>query len=107
LPLDFSYPYTEPPEPLFLGPKAIEKSSVFEMTGARALIHGGAGQGGDGLGPRMFVWGRADYQDMFGGRHFIQWCYLIRFERHDGKNLRAHFIQWGDYNRSDEDDLAY
>ena len=50
----------------------------------------------------MFVWGRADYEDVYGTPHFVQWCYNVRFERHTVEKLRAHFIQWGEYNRSDE-----
>jgi hypothetical protein len=50
----------------------------------------------------LFVWGRADYEDVFGKKHFTQWCYQFRPERHDGKNLRVSLIQWGPYNGTDE-----
>lgn len=52
--------------------------------------------------PMMFIWGRADHGDIFGRQHFTQWCYRIRFEGHDGRKLRAQFIQWGDYNCTDD-----
>jgi hypothetical protein len=51
--------------------------------------------------PPVFIWGRADYDDIFGSHHFIEWCYRLRFERHTGERMSAGFIQWGDYNRSD------
>ena len=51
----------------------------------------------------IFIYGRADYDDVFGHHHFVQWCYTLRFERHQGEKVRASFIQWGEYNRTDED----
>jgi hypothetical protein len=56
-----------------------------------------------GLEPPVLIWGRADYEDIFGRSHFVEWCHRLRLDRHDGKNMRAGFIQWGDYNRSDDD----
>jgi hypothetical protein len=94
-----SYEYRTPPEPFFLAPRAVEPSDIIEMPGANALIN----EGNIILGepPMMFIWGRADYMDIFGRPHFVQWCYRLRFERHVGEKVRAHFIQWGEYNRSD------
>ena len=50
--------------------------------------------------PILLVWGRADYEDVFGHAHFTEWCYQVKFECPDGGKLRAGFIQWGEYNRS-------
>jgi hypothetical protein len=101
-PIPPDYVYRKAAEPFFVAPKAVESSTILDMPGASVLI--------DwtwrpvGVEPSVFIWGRADYEDVFKRKHFIEWCYQLRFESHDGKNLRAHFIPWGDYNRSDEDD---
>jgi hypothetical protein len=70
------------------------------MPGGQALI---AWAGNPiAVAPMMFVWGRADYQDVFGGTHFVEWCYQVRFSRPiRSERLRADFIQWGEYNRTD------
>jgi hypothetical protein len=74
-------------------------SEIFEMPGMNRVINDGIpGLGGN---PMTFVWGRADYEDVFGRPHFTKWCYVLRFERHDGEKLRAHFIQWCDHNSTD------
>jgi hypothetical protein len=88
-------------EPFFLAPKAVEGTPFLEMPVARALVD--HGMGGLGLPPRIFIWGRADYEDIFGNPHFIEWCHELRLEAHDGDNLRAGTTQWGEYNRTDED----
>ena len=93
------YRYKVSPDPFFIAPKAIEVSETLEMPGANALIQNGMPFG---LVPLMFIYGRATYDDIFGKCHCIEWCYRISFERHDRKALRAHFIQWGEYNRSYE-----
>jgi hypothetical protein len=98
LPEDFSFRASA--KSFFVAPQAVVASEIIEMPAANALIRGGVGIGPP---PLMLMWGRADYEDIFGNPHFVQWCHRIFFERHDGKTLRAHSIQWGDYNRSDED----
>jgi len=100
-PVPPDYVYKNPPEPFFLAPKAIEPSVFIEMPGVQALVDYGMNPLGDP--PLMFIWGRADYEDIFKRPHFIEWCYCVRLDRHDGKKLRASFIQWGEYNRTDED----
>ena len=97
--LDYSYK-NKPPVQLFIGPKAVELSRVIEMPGVRELIDWSWDPSGDP--PLVLIWGRADYEDVFGRQHWIEWCRQLRFDRHDGKKLRASFIQWGDYNRSDD-----
>jgi hypothetical protein len=56
----------------------------------------------EGVEPMVWIWGRADYEDIFGMKHFVEWCYQPRFDAHDGKRLRVTFIQWGDNNRTDD-----
>jgi hypothetical protein len=99
---DFNYTSRWPRERFFLGPQAIEISNAIEMPGANALINDGHGPIDPWFEPMMFIWGRADYEDIFGHHHFTQWCYRLRFEAHDRRRLRAQFIQWGEYNRTDE-----
>jgi hypothetical protein len=94
---DYSYRFA--PMPFFVPPKAVEGGEFVEMTGGQALID--YGWKPVGPEPLMLIWGRANYEDIFNRRHFIEWCYRVRFDRHDGKTISAHLIQWGDYNRSD------
>jgi len=101
LPVEFDYPYRGFRERFFLAPRSTEPSDFIEMPGANEIINEGMPH--PGLAPMMFIWGRADYQDIFGHWHFAQWCYQVRFDRHRGARLRAQFIQWGDNNRTDED----
>jgi hypothetical protein len=83
----------------FLTPKTVEPSSLIEMPGAAVLIDWALQP--IGVEPLVFIRGRADFEDVFGKKHFIEWCRRLRFDSHDGKKLRASFIQWRDYNRSD------
>lgn len=94
------YVYRRPAEPFFLAPKAAEASSVVDMPGVSILVDWSFRPTGEE--PLVLIWGRADYEDVFGRSHFVEWCYRLRFERHDRKAMRAHFIQWGDHNRSDD-----
>lgn len=107
------YSYANTPKPFFIPPQAIEPSTFLEIptTGVQGLIDYDMGlpkiipvPHDDAhiviIDPKLLIWGRADYKDIFGRVHYIEWCYEVRFERHDGKKLRAGFIQWGDYNRS-------
>ncbi len=98
--LPTEYIYKTGPEVFFLAPNAVEASGVIEMPPAQALIDYGA-LGCSGPEPKIFVWGRADYEDIFGEPHFVEWCYQLRFERYDGKKVRASFILWGEHNRTD------
>ena len=96
------YSYSEPPKTLFLAPKAVETGTPIEMNAAQVLIDWALNP--LGVEPQVFIWGRADYEDVFDRKHFVEWCYVPRFERHDAQRLRVSFIQWGDYNRTDETD---
>jgi hypothetical protein len=96
------YVYRNAPRPIFLAPKSIETSDFISITGTQAIIeHGLTAQGAE---PKFFIWGNAQYADVFGRQHFIEWCYRLRYDSYRGERIRASFIQWGDYNRSDEDD---
>jgi hypothetical protein len=96
------YEYRTNPVAFFIAPKAVEPRAIVEMPGAQALIdHGLFSRLGDE--PLMLIWGRADYKDVFENQHFIEWCYRVRFDRHDGKKLRVSFIQWNEHNQSDEE----
>lgn len=94
------YVYKNGSEPFFLAPMSVEASGIVEMSGAQALVDYHLHY--QGVEPNMFIWGRADYEDIFGNPHFVQWCYKLRLERHTGEKVRASFIQWGDYNRTDQ-----
>jgi hypothetical protein len=86
----------------FSGRKPREGSHYIEMPPARTLIEYGAFRRGE---PHIIlIWGRADYEDVFEQSHFVEWCYELRFDKHDGQKLRASFVQIGDYNRTDEDE---
>jgi hypothetical protein len=99
LPVDFTY--RADPVPFFLGPQAIEPSDCIEMTGAQALVNW---QWNPVIpSPQMFIWGRADYRDVFGKHHFTEWCYQLRLSRPiRSERMSTQFIQWGEYNRTDE-----
>jgi hypothetical protein len=78
----------------------VEHSAVIEMPPAGAIVDWSWSSRGDE--PLILIWGRADYDDVFGKHHFVEWCYRLRFERHKGERMSAGFIQWGEHNRSDE-----
>jgi hypothetical protein len=96
------YGYRNDRAPFFLAPMAVEPSEVIEVPTASAIvnwswfpIH---------PPPLILIWGRADYEDVFGGTHFVEWCYRLRLSRPvHGKTMSAGTTQWGEYNRSDED----
>jgi hypothetical protein len=102
LPADFFYDYTDGPAPMFLGPKAFEWSEAIKISGPVAT---------NALYERsyIFVWGRADYKDIFDATtpHFTKWCYRLVFHWDRGKPfLKPPDIQpvaFGTYNGSDED----
>jgi hypothetical protein len=94
------YIYGGTPAKFFLAPHTTEKSAFIEIAPAQTLVEW-ANKPWPKPEPIIIIWGRADYEDTFGRRHFVEWCRSLRFERHDGKEMRAGFIQWGDYNRAD------
>jgi hypothetical protein len=100
--LEPKYIYRAPPNPFFLAPKAVEPSEVIEMPMAAALVNWAMKPIGDP--PLILIWGRADYEDVFGRKHFVEWCHELRLSRTGGEKMRADKIQWGKYNRTDEDE---
>jgi hypothetical protein len=102
LPPDFPYKYGGDSQPFFLAPKASAFSEPLQIPAGHVnaiIANVNAGFGGV---PKMFIWGRADYFDVFDKPHFVEWCFRIRFDRHDGKNLMVRFLHYGEHNRSDE-----
>ncbi len=93
-----SFTYRREPISFFVPPGGEELSQEIEIPGARAIIDWSFNP--VGAPPLFLIWGRADYEDIFGRRHIVEWCRELRLDRHDGVNLRATFIQWGGYNRS-------
>jgi hypothetical protein len=105
LPDNFTYHYNRPRtllQPLFVGPSAVEYSEPFNVNTAFATKIINYGNLHPGEEPRMFVWGRADYRDVFGYEHFTEWCYRIHFDRPPNQKLRTLFTQWGPHNRTDD-----
>jgi hypothetical protein len=96
-----SFKYRGTPKIFFLAPRAAAQSDVIDIPPAPALIDWSFHPVGSE--PLILIWGRADYEDVFGKKHFVEWCYQLRFSRPwRHQRLAASFIQWGDYNRSDE-----
>jgi hypothetical protein len=98
IPPDYIY---KDKKPFFLAPHAVEPSEFIEMPGVQVVIDYAITS--LGAEPMIFIWGRADYEDIFEQPHFTEWYYQLRLERHKGKEMGANFIQWGDYNRTDEE----
>jgi hypothetical protein len=98
--------YRFPATLFFVGPQSASGSDFVDIPVLNEIIQGGfAGSVGSFATqvPDLLIWGRADYEDIFRNRHSVEWCYRIRPERHTGEKLRVSFIQWGNYNRTDED----
>jgi hypothetical protein len=98
LPGGFLYPYNDAGRTrLFLGPKAISHGGQIDIP--RDVID--AVRSGR---ERVFIWGRADYSDIFEGTrpHFTQFCFTLEVRTIPGAE-RYGFSLYGNYNRSDED----
>jgi hypothetical protein len=94
------YTYRNSPQAFFLPPKAVEVGAVVEIPSAAAVVNWAMSP--MGAEPFILIWGRADYEDVFCRKHFVEWCYRLRLSRTGGKKMSAECIQWGDYNRSDK-----
>jgi hypothetical protein len=100
-PIDVFQDYGSSRKPLFIAPKAVESPHVIEMSAApRRLVDHSFHPTGEP--PRILLWGRGDYLDVFGRSHFVEWCYELRLERHASEPMRAHFVQFGEHNCTDE-----
>jgi hypothetical protein len=84
----------------FLAPNAVEISEIMQIPSARKLVDWGMRPVGDA--PQILIWGRADYEDVFGARHFVEWCYELRFSRPDTGRMRPSFIQRGEFCRTEQ-----
>lgn len=94
------YIFKQPPIPFFIAPQSTEISGEIEIPPVMKLIDWSFTP--YGTPPRILIWGRADYEDIFGHRHFTEWCRELRLDAHKGTDLRATYIQWGGYNRTEE-----
>lgn len=92
----------EPAIPFFLGPQATQPGEVIVIPPALKLVDWEMNPVPPE--PMILIWGRADYEDVFGRNHFVEWCYRLRFSRPGAatERMRATFIQWREYNRTDE-----
>ena len=100
LPADFGYPYTRPPDRLFLGPKGQSDigSVLIPMRDIQAAIEERV---------QLYFWGRATYEDMFEGSepHFLEFCYRLDVTGATPDKIALTFTHFGAHNRSDEDSL--
>lgn len=104
LPDDFAYDYQTEPAVMFLGPKAFEWSKPINISGpiATSVIQDRR---------RFFIWGRADYWDIFPDTppHFTKWCYRVQILNAEWPLSAPILIQpvaFGPHNGSDEDKRA-
>jgi hypothetical protein len=93
LPLHVASQYGGQAATLFLGPKATELSAPIDIPGelATRVMEGGE---------RLFVWGRADYRDIFDEtppRH-TQWCYEIKILKGANNTAQVRQIMFGEAN---------
>jgi hypothetical protein len=99
LPDSFDYFYQDPPLQLLIGPKSNEWSEPITVPRAEAnqALAGSVS---------LYVWGRADYNDVFAGGapRFSTFCSRIQFIRRAGQ-IETNFIAYGPYNRSDADEV--
>jgi hypothetical protein len=101
IPPNIEYTYRDQPAPFFLGPRAVEPSPAIEIPPVQALINWANNPAG--IEPIILIWGRADYRDVFDAPHFVEWCYWLRLLRPiPQERMAAQFIQWGQYNRTDQ-----
>lgn len=84
----------------FLGPHATNLGDIVEIPPARSLVDWSMTL--QGAAPQILIWGRGDYEDVFRKRHFVEWCYELRFSRPDTGRMRPSFIQRGEYCRTDD-----
>jgi hypothetical protein len=93
----------------FVGPGAISGSQFLEIGAMNMIIEANANMiieanVDHAPSPIILIWGRADYDDVFGKKHFAEWCYQVLPARYSrSQRMGAHFFQWGDYNRTDKD----
>jgi hypothetical protein len=94
---EIEYNYRFPARNFFLAPIATVRGDVIEIPGARVPVDFGLQFQEI---PPILIWGRADYNDIFGKPHFIEWSYALRLSAPNNE-LRVGFIQRIEHNRSD------
>ena len=83
MPDDFDFAYLSPPDPSFLGPKA-------EVRGSGVLLSGDLlTQLNEHASRSFYVWGAADYDDVFGinPRHRTEFCFRVDIAGWDSNGL--------------------
>jgi hypothetical protein len=68
-PMPPEYNYRNAPLPFFLAPNAVDVGEFTEIPSTQVLIYYGLHP--NGAEPIFFLWGRADYKDVFGQDHFM------------------------------------
>jgi hypothetical protein len=98
LPGGFSYAYGASATRLVLGPKAISHAGTINIPPSEIE---NAKRGA----VRIFIWGRAEYSDIFEDTnpHFTQFCFRMDIQTIPGGPDSIGFIHFGGYNLSDED----
>jgi hypothetical protein len=98
LPDTFDYSYDREPLKALIGPKANEWNEPFFIEDADASA------AASGSGRHLYVWGRADYQDVFSVEkwRYTLFCYRIRFHQVDNE-IKGQFTAYGPHNISDMD----
>ena len=98
LPADFAYPYTRPPDRLFLGPKG--RSDIGSVTIPIRDIQAAIEER-----VQLYYWGRATYEDVFEGTqpHFVEFCYRLDVKGTAPNAMTLAFSHYGPHNRTDED----
>lgn len=95
LPENFDYFYQDPPLEMMIGPKAYEYGHRIEVAAndANNALDGNT---------NIYLWGRADYRDVFNYKRFTTFCYRVQFSIHD-QSVGYLFVPYGSYNRTDAD----
>lgn len=82
---------------IYLGPQASCLSEYMEITNVNSIF----------INPlemkNLFVWTKAEYEDVFGKKHFTENCYRVQFKtERQYCPIFAEFVQCGNQNLSDE-----
>jgi hypothetical protein len=96
MPESFNYEYGPETTRMMLGPQSTEWSDTVTIPPdvADAAFKNKH---------TLFIWGRADYRDVFDSSkpHFTEWCYRIHFHMRPDNKIQTQFIAHGRYNNSD------
>ena len=99
LPDNFDYPYPDRAQTSFLGPKAMAGSAPIRIP-ADDVDRVRVGM------LKIFIWGRADYFDVFEGTrpHFTEFCMQLKAAPETTpQGILIAFPHFGPHNRSDQD----